>query len=62
MSTQDENLHSQIDALKAAGTEHIYSDEMTGKNAARPGMTDCMNSLRRGIRCSLTARIGRVGR
>ena len=46
-STQDQSLDSQIDALKAAGAEHIYSDTVTGKNAA-PGLVECMKFLRRG--------------
>ena len=61
VSTQDQNLHSQFDALKAAGAEHIYSDEMTGKNAVRPGLTECMNLLRRGdtLLVYSTDRLGR---
>ncbi|WP_104129591.1 recombinase family protein [Cryobacterium sp. N21] len=48
VSMQDQNLDSQTDALRAAGAEFIYSDESTGKNAARPGLADCMTCLRRG--------------
>ena len=61
VSPQDQNLHSQIDALKAAGAEHIYSDKITGKNAARPGLTDCMKFLRRGdtLLVYSTDRLGR---
>jgi DNA invertase Pin-like site-specific DNA recombinase len=61
VSTQDQNLHSQIDALTAAGAEHIYSDTITGKNAARPGLTECMKFLRRGdtLLVYSTDRLGR---
>ena len=61
VSTQDQNLNSQIDALKAAGAEHIYSDKITGKNANRPGLIDCMNFLRRGdtLLVYSTDRLGR---
>ena len=61
VSMQDQNLHSQIDALKAAGAEHIYSDKITGKNAARPALTECMNFLRRGdtLLVYSTDRLGR---
>jgi DNA invertase Pin-like site-specific DNA recombinase len=61
VSTQDQNLSSQIDALKAAGAEHIYSDKLTGKNAARPGLTDCLKFLRRGdtLLVYSTDRLGR---
>jgi len=46
VSTQDQNLDSQIDALTRAGAQHIYSDKATGKNAARPGLVECMKFLR----------------
>jgi DNA invertase Pin-like site-specific DNA recombinase len=61
VSTQDQNLHSQIDALTAAGAEHIYSDKITGKNAARPGLSECMKFLRRGdtLLVYSTDRLGR---
>jgi DNA invertase Pin-like site-specific DNA recombinase len=61
VSTQDQNLNSQIDALKAAGAEHIYSDKSTGKNAARPGLVECMKFLRRGdtLLVYSTDRLGR---
>ena len=61
VSPQDQNLHSQIDALKAAGAEHIYSDKITEKNAVRPGLTDCMKFLRRGdtLLVYSTDRLGR---
>jgi DNA invertase Pin-like site-specific DNA recombinase len=61
VSTQDQNLSSQIDALKAAGAEQIYSDKLTGKNAARPGLTDCLNFVRRGdtLLVYSTDRLGR---
>jgi DNA invertase Pin-like site-specific DNA recombinase len=61
VSTQDQNLNSQIDALKAAGAEHTYSDKLTGKNADRPGLTDCLKFLRSGdtLLVYSTDRLGR---
>lgn len=61
VSTQDQNLNSQIEALTAAGAERIYSDKITGKNAARPGLTECMKFLRRGdtLLVYSTDRLGR---
>lgn len=61
VSTQDQNLHSQVDALKTAGAEHIYSDKLTGKSANRPGLTECMKFLRRGdtLLVYSTDRLGR---
>lgn len=46
VSTQDQNLHSQTDALTAAGATKIFTDKITGKNAARPGLAECMKYLR----------------
>lgn len=46
VSTQDQNLHSQIDALESAGASKIFTDKLTGKNAARPGLDACLAFLR----------------
>jgi DNA invertase Pin-like site-specific DNA recombinase len=61
VSTQDQSLNSQSDALRAAGAEFIYSDKLTGKAAARPGLAECMKFLRRGdtLLVYSTDRLGR---
>ncbi|MDY7544610.1 recombinase family protein [Cryobacterium sp. 5B3] len=61
VSMQDQNLDSQTGALRAAAAEFIYSDTATGKNAARPGLADCMEFLRRGdtLLVYSTDRLGR---
>jgi DNA invertase Pin-like site-specific DNA recombinase len=61
VSTQEQNLHSQIDALKAAGADPIFSDKLTGKNAARPGLIDAKKFLRTGdtLLVYSTDRLGR---
>ena len=61
VSTAEQSLSSQLDALRTAGAEHVYSDKLTGKNAARPGLTDCMKFLRRGdtLLVYSTDRLGR---
>ncbi len=61
VSTQDQHLHSQIDALTAAGAEKIFTDKITGKTANRPGLTDCMKYLRDGdtLLVYSTDRLGR---
>lgn len=46
VSTLDQNLGSQEDALRAAGAETIFSDKSTGKNTARPGLRRCLEHLR----------------
>lgn len=59
--TQDQNLDSQIDALRMAGAEPIFSDELTGKNAARPGLIEAKEFLRTGdtLLVYSTDRLGR---
>jgi len=61
VSTQDQNLHSQIDALTVAGAERIFSDKITGKNSVRPGLAECMKFLQRGdtLLVYSTDRLGR---
>lgn len=36
VSTDDQNLNAQTDALEAAGIERIYSDRTSGTKRARP--------------------------
>jgi DNA invertase Pin-like site-specific DNA recombinase len=45
VSMQDQNLDSQLDALKAAGARPVFSDKLTGKNAARPGLVEAFKFL-----------------
>ena len=61
VSTQDQNLDSQIDALKAAGARPIFSDKLTGKSAARPGLVETMKFLEAGdtLLVYSTDRLGR---
>jgi len=48
ISTIDQNLNLQLDALKAAGCENIYQDEgISGVNAKRPGLTRALKHLSR---------------
>ena len=47
-STQDQNQDLQIDALKKAGCEKMYSDKVSGTVAERPGLTKLKEQLRKG--------------
>jgi DNA invertase Pin-like site-specific DNA recombinase len=38
----------QVDALRAAGCERVYDDRGSGAGAGRPGLTACLDYLRRG--------------
>ena len=39
ISTDDQNLNLQKDALQQAGCEKIYSDRISGAKAERPGLS-----------------------
>lgn len=48
VSSLDQNLSAQLDALKAAGCEFIYQEKKSGANAARPELQRCLKKLRPG--------------
>lgn len=50
VSTDDQNLHLQIDALQGTGVEeqHIYREKISGKNMDRPELENCLKALREG--------------
>ena len=49
VSTNDQNLALQIDALKSAGCETIYEDEgFSGSKSKRPGLDRAMSRLKSG--------------
>lgn len=48
VSRPDQNLDSQIDTLKAAGCERVFSDKLTGGNTARPGLQEALAFCRTG--------------
>lgn len=48
VSTRDQNLDSQIDALKKAGCEKIYQEKKSGKSRDRPELTKMLENLREG--------------
>ncbi len=48
VSTQDQNLDLQNDALKAAGCENIYTDKMSGAKTERPGLEKILGIMRKG--------------
>jgi DNA invertase Pin-like site-specific DNA recombinase len=63
VSTQDQTLHLQTDALKAAGCDpdHIYTDTITGEKADRPGLREAQSHLRAGDTLAVW-RLDRLGR
>jgi len=48
VSTTDQKLDLQTDALKKAGCEKIFSDFASGAKTERPGMTEALNFARKG--------------
>lgn len=48
VSTADQDLTLQLDALHAAGCERIYTDKASGGRAARPGLSDALAYARDG--------------
>lgn len=48
ISTPDQNLDSQTDALTQAGCEKIFSDTASGAKTERPGLNEAINFMRDG--------------
>ena len=46
MSTIEQNLSSQVDALNNAGCIRIFTDKISGKEFKREGLTACLDYLR----------------
>ncbi len=61
VSTHDQNLDLQQDALRHEGCEKIFVDEVSGAQAARPGLQQAMDQLREGD-VLVVWRLDRLGR
>jgi DNA invertase Pin-like site-specific DNA recombinase len=61
VSTDDQNLNLQLDALRLAGCEKIYEDRISGAKAARPGLTMALEVARKGDVLTIW-RLDRLGR
>lgn len=46
VSTLEQSLDTQIDALTAAGCENVYLEKASGKNTDRPELQKCLEFLR----------------
>ena len=61
VSTDDQDLSLQINELKAAGCEPIFTDKVSGAKSHRPGLDDCLKTLRAGDTL-VVWRLDRLGR
>ena len=62
VSTQDQNLDLQLDALKAAGCEKIFTDEgISGSKSDRPGLNKALEFCRQGDTLTVW-KLDRLGR
>lgn len=61
VSTEDQHLYLQIDALKKAGCEKIFTDEMSGAKSERPGLGEALTFVRTGDTL-VVWRLDRLGR
>ena len=48
VSTQDQNLDLQIEALTKAGCKRVLEDKISGSRAERPGLAKALEMLREG--------------
>jgi DNA invertase Pin-like site-specific DNA recombinase len=48
VSTEDQKLDLQLDALKGAGCEKVFSDQVSGAAAAKAGLDEALAYLRSG--------------
>ena len=48
VSTSDQHLDAQFNALKSAGAERIYEEKFTGKSRTRPELERMLDQVREG--------------
>jgi DNA invertase Pin-like site-specific DNA recombinase len=61
VSTQDQRLTGQVEALKAAGATQVYREKVSGVRADRPQLAKLMGSLKAGD-IVLVTKLDRLGR
>lgn len=61
VSTKDQNINLQIDALKTYGCEKFFSDYASGAKSSRPGFDDLISHLREGDAIVIW-KLDRIGR
>src|SRR5262249_32848490 len=61
VSTQDQDLSGQLEALKAAGATRVYREKVSGAHADRPQLAKLMRALGQGDVVIVT-KLDRLGR
>ena len=61
VSTEDQNLDLQRDALTGAGCERIFTEKASGARDDRPGLAEALSHLRKGD-CLVVWKLDRLGR
>jgi DNA invertase Pin-like site-specific DNA recombinase len=61
VSTQDQNLELQLDALEATGCTQVFHDKASGAKTARPGLANALAHAREGDTL-VVWRLDRLGR
>ncbi len=61
VSTDDQTLALQLDALQAAGCEKVFRDTISGAKTERPGLTKALEHVRSGDML-VVWRLDRLGR
>jgi len=61
VSTEDQNLVLQVDAIAKAGCDRIFEDRISGSVAQRPGLTEAIGFVRKGDTL-VVWRLDRLGR
>lgn len=61
VSTDDQNMSLQLDALQAAGCDRVFTDQLSGATTKRPGLDEALAALQSGDVLTVW-RLDRLGR
>ena len=60
VSTRDQNLEMQLDALAKAACQRIFTDKLSGAQVERPGLKEALSHLREADPCVIW-KLNRLG-